>query len=53
MTGTFESKEVKSFMMQETRLAKLRASRANSQIAREEVDRVTQEIILNVLPGFL
>lgn len=30
------------------RLAKLRASRANSQIAKEENDRITQEIILNV-----
>lgn len=30
------------------RLAKLRASKANSQIAVEETDRITQEIILNV-----
>jgi outer membrane protein TolC len=30
------------------RLAKLRASRANSQIAKEEDDRIAQEIILNV-----
>ena len=30
------------------RLSKLRASRANSQIAKEEDDRIAQEIILNV-----
>lgn len=30
------------------RLAKLRASRANSQIAKEETDRVSNEIVLNV-----
>lgn len=30
------------------RLAKLRASRANTKIAKEEADRITQEIILNV-----
>lgn len=30
------------------RLAKLRASRSNSQIAKEEADRIAQEIILNV-----